>query len=346
MGAIPIAVDVMGGDYAPSAILEGVGEFLDSCDVDEFKLCLVGLQEQIESGLRKIGKAGHPSIEIIHASEVIGMQDHGVTALRSKPDSSINVAVKLVKAGRAAGLFTAGSTAAAVACAYLRWHMLPGLDRPCIATVLPHEKGSFILLDAGATVECSSLNLAQFAVIGDIYARHVLNRKEPAVGLLSNGTEVGKGNRLTKDAFELIREVSSLNFIGNVEGHDLFSGKVDVVVCEGFVGNIVLKSCEQMAKSMGAMLKEQLMKRFSWKMGALLSRGAFQEFRKSLDPAEVGGAPLLGVNGCCVIGHGNSNAKAVKNGIHMVGRMAKKEINQAIVEQIQLYGLEHLVAFN
>ncbi len=343
MAGIPIAVDIMGGDAAPDAILQGVAEALDFYG-DAYHLFLVGDQDKIAAGLKAIGKDGHQQIEIVHAPDIVEMGDHPVSSVRSKPHSSINVAVDLVKKKTALGIFSAGNTGAAVGSAYLKWHMLPGLERPCIATVIPHESGSFVLLDSGATVDCSPQNLAQFAVMGDIYSRTVLGRKSPRVGLLCNGTEIGKGNHLTVEAFKLLRDVESLNFIGNVEGHDLFAGHVDVVVCDGFVGNVVLKSCEQMAKSMGLMLKQQLMKRMLWKLGALFSKGAFQEFKKSLDPSEVGGAPLLGVNGFCVIGHGNSNPKAVRNGIRAVGELIKHNVNEVIVDQMHQYGLDNLIS--
>ncbi|NMA42328.1 MAG: phosphate acyltransferase PlsX [Oligosphaeraceae bacterium] len=342
MAGIPIAVDIMGGDYAPEAIIQGAAAALDSFG-DAYYLFLVGKPELITDSLRSIGKLDHPQLEIVEAPDHIAMGDHPINAVRNKPKASINVAVDLVKKKRARGVFSAGNTGAAVGSSYLKMHMLPGLERPCIATVLPHEHGNFVLLDAGATVDCSAHNLAQFAVMGDIYARTVLKRKEPRVGILSNGTEVGKGNYLTTEAFKLLRDVESMNFIGNVEGHHLFAGEVDVVVCDGFLGNVVLKCSEQIAKSMGQMLKQQLMKKLFWKLGALLSRGAFKEFKQRLDPTEVGGAPLLGVNGTCVIGHGNSNPKAVKNGIHAVGELISQDVNDAIVEQIHHYGLDNLL---
>lgn len=342
MSGIPIAVDIMGGDSAPESIIQGVGEVLDFYG-DAYRLLLVGDQDTINSGLRAIGKAGHVQLEIVHAPDVIAMGDPPVSSVRSKPRSSINVAVDLVKKKIARGVFSAGNTGAVVGSAYLKLHMLPGLERPCIATVIPNENGSFVLLDSGATVDCSAQNLAQFAVMGDIYARCVLGRKEPSVGLLCNGKEVGKGNHLTIEAFKLLRDIEGLNFSGNIEGHDLFSGHIDVVVCDGFVGNVVLKSCEQMAKSMGQLIKQQLMKKIFWKIGALLAKGAFAEFKKKLDPSETGGAPLLGVNGSCVIGHGNSDAKAVRNGIRAVGELVKHNVNEAIVEQVHQYGLDNLV---
>ncbi|MFA6931576.1 MAG: phosphate acyltransferase PlsX [Lentisphaeria bacterium] len=345
MAGIPIAVDIMGGDNAPDAIIKGVGDALDVYG-DSYQLYLVGDQDRIAAGLKAIGKDGHSQLEIVHAPEIVEMGDHPVSSVRSKPRSSINVAVDLVKKKTARGIFSAGNTGAAVGSAYLKWHMLPGLERPCIATVIPHATGSFVLLDSGATVDCSAQNLAQFAVMGDIYSRTVLGRKDPSVGLLCNGTEIGKGNHLTVEAFKLLRDVESLNFIGNVEGHDLFAGRVDVVVCDGFVGNVVLKSCEQMAKCMGQMLKQQLMKRLLWKVGALFSRGAFQEFKKVLDPSEVGGAPLLGVNGSCIIGHGNSDPRAVCNGIRAVGELVKHNVNEAIVDQVHQYGLDNLISLN
>ena len=338
-----IAVDVMGGDYAPGAIIEGVASALETLD-KSFRYLLVGNQDVIGRGLKSLGISGDSRIDIVHAEEVIGMDEHPVSAVRHKLHASINVAADLVKQNEADGLFSAGNTGAAVGSTFLKWRMLPGIERPAIATSLPRESGRrFLIIDAGATVDCAPSNLAQFAVMGDIYARNILKIDNPAIGILSNGTEVGKGNKTTQEAFNLIREIKSLNFVGNVEGHDLFTDRVDVVVCDGFVGNIALKCCEQLAKTFGSLLKRELKSKLLWSFGALLSKGAFRNIKNMLDPAEIGGAPLLGVNGICLIGHGISDARAVRNGLNAVIGIIHQDVNRKIVEQIHEYGLDEII---
>lgn len=331
----------MGGDFAPSAILEGISEALDTFG-DAYHLLLAGDQKKIETELKRLQKFGDPRLEIVHASQVIEMGEHPAKAVRSKRDSSINVAANLVKQKRARGLFSAGNTGAAVGSSYLKWRMLPGIERPGIATVLPSETGHFLLMDSGATVDCNSANLVQFAVMGDIYAKRILKKESPRIGLLCNGTEDEKGNRLIAETFPLLKEIEELNFIGNVEGHDLFAGNVDVVICDGFVGNIVLKTCEQLSKMFTNMVKQQIMSKTIWKIGGLLAKGAFADLRKKTDASEFGGAPLLGVQGICVIGHGNSKAKSVCNGIKAVGDLIQMNVNETIIEQIHQYGLESI----
>jgi glycerol-3-phosphate acyltransferase PlsX len=340
MKTIHIAVDVMGGDFAPTAVVDGVGEALDFFG-DRYRLHLVGNPKQIESELRRIGKWGDQRLDVVPASQLIEMGEHPVSAVRRKRDASINVAMNLVRQKKADAVFSAGNTGAAVAAAYFRCSMIPGIERPGIATVFPSEKGHFLLLDAGATVDCSPLNLLHYAVMGSIYSQSVLRRKKPRVGLLCNGTEEGKGNKLTQTAFQLLSETQNINFIGNVEGHDLFSGAVDVVICDGFVGNVVLKSCEQIAAALGHMVKRQIMQKWYWKIGALLSKGAFVELKKRTDYAEVGGAPLLGVAGVCIIGHGISNAKAVRNGIRSAGDFVRLRVNETIAEHIKAMKQKH-----
>ncbi|MBR4125741.1 MAG: phosphate acyltransferase PlsX [Victivallales bacterium] len=332
---IIIAVDVMGGDNAPDAIMDGVAEALERFG-DAYKLLLVGDQAQICENLSRLGVSVEDArLEIVHADEVIGMDEHPVKAIREKRRSSINLAMDLVKNGRAQGVFSAGATGAAVGSAFLKWRMLPGLARPGLATLLPKETGGhWVLMDSGATVDCTPTYLAQFAVMGDLYARDMLHIENPAVGLLSNGTEVGKGNRQTQDAFRLIREIPGINFVGNVEGHDLFKEDLDVVICDGFVGNIVLKTSEQLARSISKMLKDSIMSKTMWKMGAIMCKGAFGAIKQATDASEIGGVPLLGVNGCCIIGHGNSNGHAAANGIHAVGEFITSKINDKIVAQV------------
>ena len=331
---INIAVDVMGGDYAPGAIIDGVGMTLDRYG-KAFKLLLVGDQKRMEAELKRVGILGDPRLELVHASQVVEMGDHPVSAVRQKRDSSINVAMNLVRVGRASGVFSAGSTGASVVSAYFRLSMLPGIERPGIAAVMPSERGNFLLLDAGANVDCVPVNLLHYGIMGSIYAKSILNKQNPRVGLICNGTEEGKGNKLTQGALTLLREAKMINFVGNVEGHDLFSGGVDVAVCDGFVGNVVLKSCEQLAKSMGHLIKKAVCTKLIWKLGALLSKGAFKELRHSTDFSEIGGAPLLGVNGIVIIGHGISDGKAVMNGIRQAGDAVRQKVNETIAEHVR-----------
>ncbi|MGI6354976.1 MAG: phosphate acyltransferase PlsX [Lentisphaerae bacterium] len=338
MSKISIAVDAMGGDFAPTAIVEGAGEALDYYG-DRYHLFLVGDPGKIEDELRRIGKYGDRRLEVIPSTQVVEMGEHPVSAIRRKRDSSINVAADLVRKKRAAALFSAGNTGATVASAYFKWSMLPGIERPGIATIFPTEKSRFLLLDAGASVDCTPLNLLHYGLMGSIYSSIVMRKKSPRVGLLCNGTEDGKGNRLTQAAFKLLQDAKGMNFIGNVEGHDLFTDKVDVVVCDGFVGNVMLKSCEQLAVSLGRMVKAQIMKRLLWKLGALMAKGAFTELRKATDYSETGGAPLLGVAGACIIGHGISDAKAVRNGIHAAGSFIRLRINETITAQVKALNL-------
>ena len=338
MPKISIAVDAMGGDFAPAAIIEGAGEVLDHYG-DRYHLFLVGDQGKVEDELRRIGKFGDKRLEVIPSTQVVEMDEHPVSAVRRKRDSSINVAADLVRKKRASALFSAGNTGAAVASAYFKWSMLPGIERPGIAAIFPTEKSRFLLLDAGANVDCTPVNLLHYGLMGNIYSAVVMHKKSPRVGILCNGTEDGKGNRLTQAAFKLFQEAKGMNFIGNVEGHDLFTDKVDVVVCDGFVGNVMLKSCEQLAVSMGRMVKAQIMRRLLWKVGALMARGAFTELRKATDYSEIGGAPLLGVAGACIIGHGISDAKAVRNGIHAAGDFVRLHINETITAQVKALNL-------
>ena len=331
---INIAVDVMGGDYAPGAIIDGVKMTLERYG-NEFKLLLVGDQKRMEVELKRVGILGDPRLELVHASQVVEMGDHPVSAVRQKRDSSINVAMNLVRVGRASGVFSAGSTGASVVSAYFRLSMLPGIERPGIATIMPSERGNFVLLDSGASVDCAPVNLLHYGIMGSIYAKSILNKPNPRVGLICNGTEEGKGNKLTQGALALLREAKMINFIGNVEGHDLFSGGVDVAVCDGFVGNVILKSCEQLAKSMGRLVKRAIMTKLIWKLGALMAKGAFNELKRTTDFSEIGGAPLLGVNGIVIIGHGISDGKAVMNGIRQAGAAVRQKVNETIADHVR-----------
>jgi len=328
-----IAVDAMGSDRAPKPEVEGAILAARQYDVN---VVLVGREDLLRAELRQHTIASFLSndISIVHAREVIGMDEKAVHAVRSKRDSSIRVGLRLVREGKAAGFITAGNTGAAMASAKMVLGALPGVDRPALAAVFPTAKGTAaILLDVGANVDSKPQNLEQFAVMGEIYFRKIFGVSDPRVGVLSIGEEEGKGNDLTRQAYQLIKQLP-LNFAGNVEGRDLYNGHVDVIVCDGFVGNVALKISEGLAEVVRFMLKESLNATISRQVGFLLSRRAFAEFKKRLDYSEYGGAPLLGVKGACIIGHGSSNANAIKNAIRVAAEFAERGINQQIAEEL------------
>jgi glycerol-3-phosphate acyltransferase PlsX len=262
------------------------------------------------------------------------MEDKAALAVRSKRDSSMRVGLKMVREGRAGGFVTAGNTGAAMATAKMVLGSLEGVDRPALATVLPTTAGTpCVLLDVGANVDCSPENLRQFAVMGDMYARHVLHFANPRVGLLSIGEEDSKGNSLTRDTLPLLRQLQ-LNFIGNVEGRDLYNGHADVVVCDGFVGNVALKTSEGIVKLVNSSLRQSLKSTVTSQVGAMLSQKAFKAFKKRLDYSEYGGAPLLGIRGVCIVGHGSSNERAIMNGIRVAAEFANANVNRSIEQAL------------
>lgn len=320
-----IAVDAMGGDYAPREIIKGALQA-----VEEYKLAvvLVGDEDRLKSELGACGASG--LVSIVHAPEVVDMREHPAVAVRRKKNSSIVRATQLVKNGEADALISAGSTGAAMASALLGLGRIKGIDRPAIVGVLPNEKGATVLLDVGANVDCKPHNLLQFAVMGYIYSNKILGVSNPRVGLLSNGEEETKGNEATLAAYPLLSN-AGINFIGNVEGRDIFRGTVDVIVCDGFVGNIVLKAGEGLASSLFKMMKEEITKSWLAKMGTVMAEPALKGFQRRLDYAEYGGAPLLGVNGVSIICHGSSTAKAIKNAI----RVARESVDNHLVEAIR-----------
>jgi glycerol-3-phosphate acyltransferase PlsX len=326
-----IAVDAMGSDRAPKPEVEGA---ILACRHHDVRVLLVGREPQIREELnREIER--HPRvarlpIEIVHATEVIGMGEKAATAVRSKRDSSMRVGLRLVREGRAAGFVTAGNTGAAMATAKMVLGALPGVDRPALAAVFPTSAGkAAILLDVGANVDCKPHHLEQFAVMGEIYSRSIFGTQRPRVGLLSIGEEEGKGNELTREAYTLLKQLP-LNFVGNVEGRDLYSGEIDVIVCDGFVGNVALKVSEGLVTTVRYLLKESLKSTISSQVGFMLSRRAFEDFKKRLDYAEYGGAPLLGLKGVCIVGHGSSNSNAIKNAIRVAAQFAETLINDKI----------------
>lgn len=330
-----ISVDAMGGDHAPREIVLGTLQAARKVEGLQ-KLFLVGREEDIRREL-PTGESLPPCIEIVHATEVVNMEDSPAVAVRRKRDSSINRATELVKQGQADAVFSAGSTGAAVSSAALKLRTLPGVLRPAIATVLPGPEKPWVLLDAGAVTDCTPEMLFQFGVMGSVYAREILGIPEPAVGLMSIGGEESKGNEITKEAFALLKN-SALAFKGNVEGHDLFSGRVDVVVCDGFVGNVILKTSESVAHFIGHQLKTEFMRNPIRILGALLVKGGLNAIKHKADPANYGGAPLLGVNGVCIIGHGASSAQAVYNGIRVAAEAVRHGVNPRIVEGVQKTG--------
>src|SRR6266853_1030948 len=322
-----IALDAMGSDRAPKPEVEGAIHAARNYDV---RVLLVGPEATIKAELERHPAASRLPIEIVHASEVITMEDKAVQAVRSKRDSSMRVGLRLVREGRAAGFVTAGNTGAAMASAKMVLGALHGVDRPALAAVFPTAPGTAaILLDVGANVDCKPHNLEQFAVMGEIYFRSMFGTRDPRVGLLSIGEEETKGNDLTRESFQLLRRLP-LNFVGNVEGRDLFSGHVDVIVADGFVGNVALKISEGVANLVRTALKESLKATITRQVGYLLSRSAFGDFKKRIDHTEYGGAPLLGLKGVCIITHGSSNTNAIKNALRVAAEFSERKINDAI----------------
>jgi glycerol-3-phosphate acyltransferase PlsX len=333
-----IALDAMGSDRAPKPEIEGAIHAARNYGV---RVLLVGPETIIKAELDRHPPAARLPIEIVHASEVITMEDKAVQAVRSKRDSSMLVGLRLVREGRAAGFVTAGNTGAAMAAAKMVLGALHGVDRPALAAVFPTAPGTAaILLDVGANVDCKPHNLEQFAVMGEIYFRSMFGdpkstrsafgtAKGPRVGLLSIGEEETKGNELTRESFQLLKQLP-LNFVGNVEGRDIFSGHVDVIVADGFVGNVALKVSEGVANLVRTVLKESLKATISRQVGYILSRSAFSDFKKRIDHTEYGGAPLLGVKGVCIITHGSSNANAIKNAVRVAAEFSQRQINASI----------------
>ena len=326
-----IAVDVMGGDHGCGVIIAGVKAALEE-NKDITSIYLVGNKADIHAALPPRGFRDH-RVRIIHTTEVVEMEDEPVAAMRKKKDSSIVRAAGLVREGEADALVSLGNTGGIFAAATFGVGRIEGVKRGCIATVIPRPTNEFVLLDSGANVECKPLHLAQFAVMGSVYSREVLKRKNPRVGILSIGSEDSKGNELTLEAFKLCKKLD-LNFIGNVEGHDLFKDHVDVVVCDGFVGNIVLKTCESLAVGMFTMLKRELMHTTQRKLGAYLAKGAFHAIRRRMDPEDYGGAPLLGFNGLVFKAHASARERAVTSAIRVTANAVKTQINQTIARDI------------
>ena len=326
-----IAVDVMGGDHGCGVVIEGASRALQA-DRRITALYLVGDRTEIHAALPDRGFRDH-RMRVVHASEVLTMEDKPTAALRKKKDCSIARAVGLVHDGEADAVISLGNTGGIFAAATLRLGRIPGVDRGAIATLIPTPDHAFVLLDAGANIECKPMHLAHYAVMGSIYAREVLGYKNPRVGLISIGTEASKGNELTLGAFKLCK-LLDLNFIGNVEGHDLFKNHVDVVVCDGFVGNVILKTCESLALAMFSFLKRELTASPQRQLGALLAQNAFRAIKRRMDPEGFGGAPLLGFNGVVMKAHGSARERAIANALKVTADNLQHKVNQIIAQEI------------
>lgn len=323
-----IALDVMGGDYAPQNPIAGVKLALESVP-SLTKLFLVGMPDVIEQELQRQGVSSS-KIEIVPASQVVDMSDSGLDAVRKKKDSSIARAVDLVKDGKADAVVSAGHTGAAVTASLIKLRTLRHIERPAIASIMPSLTKQWILIDAGANPDSEPPHLVQNAIMGSAYARHVLGRDHPTVGLMSNGTEEEKGNALCKETSKLLRRTPGINFIGNVEGHDVWDSPPDVVVCDGFTGNVILKNAEALAHAIFGMVKREIHASFRTKIGGLLAKPAFKRVHKNTSPDEIGGMPLLGLNGITIISHGGASPLAMKNAIRQACESVKHQVNPHI----------------
>lgn len=330
---VRVAVDAMGGDLSPGVVVEGALEAQRTLGV---KVALVGPEATVSTELAKA--RGGSEIEVVDAPDVVDMAEK-VSRSTLKKRSSIHVAMERVRDGQSDAFFSAGNTAACWTIAKLILGALEEVDRPALAAVIPSavENVKTVLLDVGANAACKARNLEEFAVMGEVFTRAIFGIAEPRVGLLSMGEEEGKGDELTREVHEVLR-ASSLNFVGNVEGNDLFSGKVDVIITDGFTGNVALKACEALAAGLLAAVREELMKSTVRRLGAALSQNAFRDLRKRVNPAEYGGAPLLGIKGYVVIGHGSSKAYAIQNGIRAAADFARGGINERIEEELRALG--------
>ncbi|MDD5617679.1 MAG: phosphate acyltransferase PlsX [Candidatus Omnitrophica bacterium] len=326
-----IAVDAMGGDYAPKVVVEGAVEAVRSYDVD---IILVGDTNKIEEEIRKIKKYPADRIKIVHTGEVIDMNDSPTVSVRKKKNSSISLGVNLVKSGQADAFVSAGNTGAVVCAATLYLGLLPGIERPGIGIMFPTLEGASLIIDVGANIDPKPIHLLQYAVMADSYYKYVLDHKtSPTVGLLNVGEEATKGPDYVKETHQLLSR-TSLNFIGNVEGKEIFSGKCNIIVCDGYVGNVALKVTESVAEMLKKLLKKAMLRGFLGKIGTLLLINNLRHFKKDLDYSEYGGALLLGVNGVVIIAHGRSTTKAIKNAIRVAKKEVEDKVNEKIINEI------------
>jgi len=324
---VRVAVDAMGADLGAGVVVSGA---LEAARELGSAVILVGQEGEVRRHL----PAGEGQVRIVHAPEVVAMNESPSAALRRKKNSSIRIGLELVKHGEADAFVSAGNTGAVMATALVVLGPLPGVERPAIAIVIPTKTGRAVLLDVGANVDCKPRHLHQFAIIGSVYAHAVLGVAAPRLGLLSIGEEESKGNELTREAFKALEEDPGIQFIGNVEGQHLFAGDVDVVVCDGFTGNVALKISEGVAEVFVSLLREELTADFWGRAGALLMRRSFQRLKRRLDYSEYGGAPLFGVDGVCIVGHGRSTPKAIRNAVRVAGECVTKQVIQHIRDGI------------
>jgi phosphate acyltransferase len=326
-----VAIDAMGGDHGPSVIVAGA---VDGARANSTAITLVGREGVIAAELSKHDVSGL-DIEIVHAADEITMEDHPAQAVRRKPDASMNVAMRLVKDGKADAMVSAGNSGAMMASALMVLGRIKGIDRPAITSGVPNGKGAHtMMVDLGAVADAKPLNMVQFAVMGQVYAQTVVGIENPTIGLLSNGEEASKGNQLTQTVHPMLQATEGLNFIGNVEGRDILSGDIDVVVMDGFTGNVVLKSIEGTASMLMQLLRTEITASPLRKVGALILKPAFKAVAKRLDYAEIGGAPLLGVDGAVIIAHGRSNALAIRNAVGVGVRAAEHDLRGHIRERV------------
>ncbi|MDO8662843.1 MAG: phosphate acyltransferase PlsX [Candidatus Omnitrophota bacterium] len=324
-----IVVDAMGGDYAPEVVIKGT---LAAVEEYAAEVILIGDEAKINPLLKKAKYSG-PNITVVHAPETIQMSEHAALSVRRKRNSSIVLGINLVKEGKADAFFSAGNTGAVVCAATLGLGLIPGVERPGIAIVTPTLKGISLIIDVGANIDPKPNQLLQYGIMGDVYSRTILNKTNPSVGLLNIGEEEAKGTEFIRETHELLQK-SKLNFIGNVEGKDLFTGRCDIIVCDGFVGNVALKVSESAAEAMQVFLKRHLLSNPLGKIGLLFLLPSLKRFKRELDYSEYGGAPLLGVNGVTIIGHGRSNVKAIKNAIRVAKEEVERKFNERVLEAI------------
>ena len=326
-----IVIDAMGGDHAPEAVVEGA---LMAASEYSTEIILTGLSETVQTILDRLDPVHKLPVQVVHADEVVEMHDLPGKVLRSKRKSSMKIGLDLLKEGTASAFVSAGNTGAVLAYSTVILRPLKGVDRPAIAIQLPTLKGNAILLDAGANVDCKTSQLFQFGIMGHVFAEYILGKENPRVGLLSIGEEDGKGNEIVKEVFQMLK-ASHINFIGNIEGKEVYRGNADVIVCDGFTGNIALKISESLAEMIGTNLKRMFQNNWASKLGYLLLKPQLDQFKKKVDYSETGGAPLLGVNGVVIIAHGNSSPKAIKNAINRARELCEKNINEHIREDIE-----------
>lgn len=329
---ITIAVDAHGGDYAPGEVIKGAIDVVEECG--DIEILLVGIENIVRATFNEVSQKYYKQIKIVNAEEIIEMNDLPATAVRRKKRSSIHIGLRLVADKKASAFYSAGNTGAVMAASKLILGTLKGVERPAIAVVLPNIKGHTIMLDVGANINCKPAHFLQFAVMGSVYSKVILNIDNPRIGLLSIGEEEVKGNDLLKTVYNMLKEVKMLNFIGNVEGKQLYKGVADVVLTDGFTGNIALKTSESVGWYISTLLKEELSRNFLSRIGGLLIFPALSRVKKRADYSEYGGALLIGVGGISIIGHGSSDAKAIKNGIKVARSLSEKCINEKIEDNI------------